>query len=214
MQVYSVTQSCPTLCNPMGLWPIRLLCYGVSQARILKQVAISYSRGSSWTRDQTHLLHLLHWQADLGNSSSKGYFCTAARDIVVFEAPFMGINCREISCTGWHSSYLGVTPGQFCLKANIRTTAQNTICFLLLPAIAPGVRRAGMGFEGDSQEPSFIHLAKLLLHSYYVLGCTFCGPWPCGQRRQIRKYKKPWGYLGSVPEICKRYGWGVGKGFF
>ena len=70
----------------------------------------------------------------------------------------------------------GVTPGQFSLKANTLTTAQNTICFLLLPAITPGVRQAGMSCEGDSQEPSLIHLAKRLLHSYYVLGCAFCGP--------------------------------------
>ena len=42
-----------------SLWPlwtvktVRFLCPGVSQARILKWVAISYSRGSSWPRDQT-----------------------------------------------------------------------------------------------------------------------------------------------------------------
>ena len=35
---------------------------GIFQARILKWVAISYSRGSSWLRDQTHVLHIyLHW---------------------------------------------------------------------------------------------------------------------------------------------------------
>ena len=42
----SVAQSCPTLCNH-GLWPARLLCHGISQARTLEKVAISFSRGSS-----------------------------------------------------------------------------------------------------------------------------------------------------------------------
>ena len=36
----------------------------IFQARILEQVANSYSRWSSWPRDQIHLLHLLHWQVD------------------------------------------------------------------------------------------------------------------------------------------------------
>ena len=40
-----VTQSCLTLW-PHGLYPARLLSHGISQARILKWVAISFSRGS------------------------------------------------------------------------------------------------------------------------------------------------------------------------
>ena len=50
-------QSCPTL-QPYGLWPARLLCPWDIQARILKWVAISSSRGSSQPRDQTHLTSL------------------------------------------------------------------------------------------------------------------------------------------------------------
>ena len=46
-------QSCPTL-QPYGLWPARLLCPWDIQARILKWVAISSSRGSSQPRDQTY----------------------------------------------------------------------------------------------------------------------------------------------------------------
>ena len=37
--------------------------YGILQARILEWIAVPSSRGSSQPRDQTHLLHLLHWQA-------------------------------------------------------------------------------------------------------------------------------------------------------
>ena len=41
-----VTQSCPTLCDPMDY-----SVYGILQARILEWVAFPYSRGSSQPRD-------------------------------------------------------------------------------------------------------------------------------------------------------------------
>ena len=45
-------QLCPSLSHPRGLQPVRILCHGISQARILEWVAISSSRGSSQARDQ------------------------------------------------------------------------------------------------------------------------------------------------------------------
>ena len=45
-------QPCPSLLQPHGLQPVRILCRGISQARILEWVAISSSRGSSQARDQ------------------------------------------------------------------------------------------------------------------------------------------------------------------
>ena len=42
----SVTQSCPTLYDAMDYSPPGFSVYGVSQARILKQVAISFSKRS------------------------------------------------------------------------------------------------------------------------------------------------------------------------
>ena len=46
-------QSCLTLCNPMDYSLPGFSVHGISQARILEHVAISYSRGSSRPRDQT-----------------------------------------------------------------------------------------------------------------------------------------------------------------
>ena len=46
MQVL-VTQSCPTLCDPMDCSPPGSSVHGTFQARILEWVAISFSRGSS-----------------------------------------------------------------------------------------------------------------------------------------------------------------------
>ena len=46
-----VAQSCPTLCDPMDCSPPRSSVHGISQARILERVALSYSRGSPQIRD-------------------------------------------------------------------------------------------------------------------------------------------------------------------
>ena len=46
--VVKVTQSCPTLCNPVDY-----KVHGILQARILEWVAFLFSRGSSQPRDQT-----------------------------------------------------------------------------------------------------------------------------------------------------------------
>ena len=40
-----VTQSCPTLCNPMDCSPPGSSVHGVLQARILEWVTIPFSRG-------------------------------------------------------------------------------------------------------------------------------------------------------------------------
>ena len=48
-----VTQSCLTLSNPVDWSPPGSSVHGILQARILEWVAISFSRGSSWPRDQT-----------------------------------------------------------------------------------------------------------------------------------------------------------------
>ena len=50
-----VAQSCPTLCDPVDCSPPGSSIHGILQARILEWVAISFSRGSSWPRDQTQV---------------------------------------------------------------------------------------------------------------------------------------------------------------
>ena len=48
-------QSCLTLCNPMDSSPPSSFIHGISQAGILELVAISFSKGSSWPKDRTHI---------------------------------------------------------------------------------------------------------------------------------------------------------------
>ena len=54
----SVIQSSPTLCDPMDCSPPGSSVHGILQARILEWVAISFSRGSSCSRDQTRVFHI------------------------------------------------------------------------------------------------------------------------------------------------------------
>ena len=48
-------QLCPTLCTPMDCSLPGSPVHGIFQARILEQVATSFSKGPSWRRDWTHI---------------------------------------------------------------------------------------------------------------------------------------------------------------
>ena len=50
-----ITQSCPSLCDSMNCSPPGSSVHGIFQTRILEWVSISFSRGSFWSRDQTHV---------------------------------------------------------------------------------------------------------------------------------------------------------------
>ena len=62
---------CVIICDRMDYSLYGSSVHGIFQARILEWVAISYSRGSSWPRDQTHvsrigkriLYHWVTWEA-------------------------------------------------------------------------------------------------------------------------------------------------------
>ena len=53
-----VTQSCPTLCDPMDCRLPGSSFHGILQARVLEWVAISFSRGYSQPRDWTQVSHI------------------------------------------------------------------------------------------------------------------------------------------------------------
>ena len=71
VSVCSIVQLCPTVCNPIDLYPTRLLCSWNFQEKILMLVVISSSRGSSQHRDWTYvsctvrqfLYHWVTWEA-------------------------------------------------------------------------------------------------------------------------------------------------------
>ena len=54
IQICSASKSCPTLCSLMDSSSPSFSVHGISQARILEWVAISFSRGPDWIKDITH----------------------------------------------------------------------------------------------------------------------------------------------------------------
>ena len=52
---------CRTLCKPMNCSPPGSSVHGTSQARILDWIAISFSKGSSRSRSQTHVSWINRW---------------------------------------------------------------------------------------------------------------------------------------------------------
>jgi len=69
-----VAQSCPTLSGPVDCGPPGSSVRGISQARMLEWVTVSFPRGPSWPRDGTHvsciscigrqiLYHWVTWEA-------------------------------------------------------------------------------------------------------------------------------------------------------
>ena len=58
---FSVAKSFRTLCDPMDCSPPGSSVHGISHIRMLEWVAISFSRGSSWPRDQTHVSYIGWW---------------------------------------------------------------------------------------------------------------------------------------------------------
>ena len=53
LESVKVSQSCPTLCDPMNY-----TVHGILQARILQWAAFPFSRGSSQPRDRTQVSHI------------------------------------------------------------------------------------------------------------------------------------------------------------
>ena len=53
-----IAELCPTLCDPMDCSPPFFSVHGILQARILKWVAMPFSRESSWPRDWTRISYV------------------------------------------------------------------------------------------------------------------------------------------------------------
>ena len=104
-----VAQWCLTLCNSMECSPPGFSVRGVFQARILEWVAISFSRGSSPTRDQTQVS------------------CTAGRCFTLW-ATRKVLCCLCLVWIYLSSSYLGVNLFG-CLYSYLST---NLVSFQLL----------------------------------------------------------------------------------
>ena len=91
-QIRWVTQSCPTLCNPMDCNLPGSSVHGILQARLLEWVAIPFSRESSRLRDQT-------WVS-----------CIAGRFFIIWATKEVVIREESSPCSGWKMPRLNSNP--------------------------------------------------------------------------------------------------------
>ena len=92
-----VAKSCPTLCHPICCSSPSSSACGISQARILEWVAISFSRGSSWPLGSN--LSSPHWQVGSLITESPG---KPTRHPANFHSSNMHCSLLVLSlCTSW-----------------------------------------------------------------------------------------------------------------
>ena len=103
-----VTQSCPTLCDPKGCSLPGSSVRGIFQAWILEWVAISFSRGSSWPRDQTRVSHI----------AGRCFTVWATRGVSQ-KVQTSSINTTKISCMSIHQ--------QWAIQKDMKTVMPFTI---------------------------------------------------------------------------------------
>ena len=126
-----VAQLCPTLCNPMDFSPPGSSIHGILQARILKWVAISFSRGSSWPRDRTQVSHIAGRHFNLWatrEAQSMGFFYFVA--IMVLIA--MKVNVQDFVWT-----YVFNSLGYIHRKAIVRSHGNSMFNFFKTPRLFP-----------------------------------------------------------------------------
>ena len=135
----SVAQ-CPTLCDTMDCSPTGFSVHGISQARILEWVAISFSRGSSWPRDWIQVSCI----------SCIGRWILYNRD--TWEAPFSSIqsfSSVQVFATPWTEACqasLSITnPWNFLKLMSIESVIPSNhliLChpLLFLPSIFSSIR--------------------------------------------------------------------------
>ena len=84
----SVTQSCPTLCDPTDCSPPASFVHGILQARIVEWVAISSSRGSSQHRPRDRTAVQTSFQMEISfinvNLTHRGDILTWVSEIIVY----------------------------------------------------------------------------------------------------------------------------------
>ena len=104
MSVSSVAQSCLTLCNTMDCSLPGSSVHQILQARIVEWAAISFSRGSSWFRDQTRISctfwigrQILYHHGTKDTSHTKGLSITVTSIVSSQNShPFANSECNLI----------------------------------------------------------------------------------------------------------------------
>ena len=82
-------QLCPILCDSMDHSPPGSSVLGISKARVLEWIAISFSRGSSWPRDPTRVSHVSYTAGEV-------FTHWAIREALQEPGHFVFLHCTSI----------------------------------------------------------------------------------------------------------------------
>ena len=99
----SAAKSCPTPYNPVDCSPPGSSVHGIAQVRILEWVAISSSRGSSWSRDWTHVSCFgngFFTTEPSGIHAHMGTWTATCRFVCMFKLSFLWDQCLGVQFLG------------------------------------------------------------------------------------------------------------------
>ena len=111
-EIVKVTQSCPTLCDPMDC-----IVPGILQARMLEWVAFAFSRGSSQPRDQTQV-SCISWATREALQWDKfwKYLCLGLKELEKEMATHSSVLENPRDGKAWWAAIYGVTQSRTWLK--------------------------------------------------------------------------------------------------
>ena len=116
-----VTQSRPTLCDPMDCSLSGSSVHGIFQARILEWVAVSFSRGSSQPKDRTRVSCIV----------GRRFTVSATREVLKTEVTQLCLTlCNPMDCsllgTSIHGDSSGKNNGVGCRGRDRKSTRLNS----------------------------------------------------------------------------------------
>ena len=170
-----IAQSCPTFCNPVDCRPPGSSVHGISQARTLEWVAISFSRGSSWPRDWTQASCIGRWIFTTEHQRSPTLTCSwaSSSNTNLFYSKVLNASCnllntvlkvknRVIVWVGNGCKYIGCLPSKsWCSLV--------AMVLLLLPSIVRGYCTILSAWEKIK--------IQNLKYIYYWLSIAFTSSW-------------------------------------
>ena len=157
-----------TLCDPMDCSPPGSSVHGILQARILEWVAISFSRESSWPRDQTQASRIAGRRFTC-SSAGKEIACNTG-DLV--SIPGLGSSPGEgrgylFQCSGLENSVDCVVHG--VAKCRTRLSDSHSLLQTKAPAILPTTASAlGMQVSTHLFQGRTMRVQKIIQHVDYL----------------------------------------------
>ena len=160
-----VAQSCLTLCDPMDCSLPGFSVYGILQARILDWVTISFSRGTSWPRDQTQVSCSQSPALQANSLPTQPFFLV---DCHLLKATLFDLSTKYDVCCMLPHVLLSVTPWTVACQAPLSMEFSQKTYWggLPFPPLGdlpdPGIELVSPTLQADSLPLNHLGIPKLL----------------------------------------------------